>query len=371
MLVVINAFLGGCVQVHKMSVRLSGVIALLLFVCGDLALNLNDPCKNPAGADGSCIFFPECEPLVKIFRKPIILPDEGEFLENSRCGSVNNKALVCCAGVVTQTSLPKPPQCGQDLSDRIVGGQPTELDEYPWTALIHYRKPDGRFGFHCGGSLLNSRYVVTAAHCIKAIPRGWEVVGVRLGEHNLATEQDCEDDLCNDPIDLQVETITVHENYDPASKTQYNDIALIRFTRDVSFSEFIKPICLPLDGELRNTLSAGTRAVAAGWGRTETAGASNIKLKVDLDIFDWNRCSTIYRRSGIALQDTQMCAGGTRGKDTCSGDSGGPLMKHIQNSVFLYGIVSFGPNKCGTKDVPGVYTNVPKYIGWIEKNVRN
>lgn len=61
------------------------------------------------------------------------------------------------------------------LTDRVIGGQPTKIDEFPWTALIEYEKPNGRFGFHCGGSVINERYILTAAHCITSIPRGWKV----------------------------------------------------------------------------------------------------------------------------------------------------------------------------------------------------
>lgn len=264
-----------------------------------------------------------------------------------------------------------PPKCGQDLSDRIFGGQPTELDEFPWTALIRYRKPNGNLGFHCGGSLINSRYVLTAGHCINAIPRGWTVIGVRLGEYDLTNDvADCVDDVCADaPVDMDIERITVHEDYNPNVKSQWNDIALIRFSREVSFSPYIKPICLPVDESVRTRNNVGTKAVAAGWGRTETASSSNVKLKVELDISDPFKCSLVYKPSGVTLRDTQLCAGGLRGKDTCSGDSGGPLMKRIGSNYFLFGIVSFGPNKCGTKDVPGVYTNVAKYVDWVERNI--
>ncbi|XP_055636348.1 CLIP domain-containing serine protease B4-like [Toxorhynchites rutilus septentrionalis] len=271
-----------------------------------------------------------------------------------------------------QRNLPRPPQCGLMVGDRIIGGQATDLKEYPWSALILYRKPNGKPGYNCGGSLINSRYVLTAAHCIDAIPSGWEVIGVRLGEYDLNNNgNDCVDGVCADlPLDNDIDRITVHESYDPLSKGQYDDIALIRLSRDVSYSDYIKPICLPTDSASRSRKIIGTKAVAAGWGRTETAGQSPIKLKVDLNVADTNQCATVYlRQYGITLRDTQLCAGGLAGKDTCTGDSGGPLMKRIKANHFLYGIVSFGPNKCGTKDVPGVYTNVAKYTDWIEKQL--
>lgn len=352
-------------------------IVLTGLIVQGLGLVHNNPCTNPEGAPGRCIFFRECAPLVAIYQKPLISPDESLFVQNSRCGIVDNKPLVCCAGIIDtsnrgpgKATLPKPPNCGLDLSDRIVGGQPTDLDEFPWTALIHYRKPNGNLGFHCGASLINSRYVVTAGHCIKAIPNGWQVIGVRLGEYDLSSQADCADGICTDsPVDVDIDKIIVHEDYNPQAKSQWNDIALIRFVRDVSFSAYIKPICLPVDQAERTRNNVGTKAVAAGWGRTETASASTIKLKVELDITDTNRCAAVYKQAGVTLRDTQICAGGLRGKDTCSGDSGGPLMKRLKSNYFLYGIVSFGPNKCGTKDVPGVYTNVPKYIDWIESKM--
>lgn len=344
------------------------------------ALNDNDPCTNPKGQSGRCIYFRECQPLLQIYSKPIISPDESRFVENSRCGlTADRKPLVCCAGANTtpprvgggQYTLPKPPQCGVDFQDRIVGGQRTGLDEFPWTGLIEYRKPNGRSGFHCGASLINSRYVVTAGHCIKAIPRGWEVIGVRLGEWDLDSPVDCsEADNCADaPINMAIERIIVHEDYNPQNKAQYNDIALIRFTRDVQFSSFVSPVCLPIENAQRSKNNVGTRGVATGWGRTETASASNVKLKVELEIQDLQSCANTYRPSGVILKDTQICAGGVRGQDTCSGDSGGPLTKLDRANNYLYGIVSFGPNKCGTKGVPGVYTNVAKYVDWIERNI--
>ncbi|XP_053693183.1 CLIP domain-containing serine protease B4-like [Sabethes cyaneus] len=354
-----------------------GLILVGLFSEG-LAQGQNEPCFNPIGQPGLCVFLRECQPLLDIYTKPLITPDESSFVQSSRCGSAAGKPLVCCGGLSAggnsgggKATLLKPPQCGRDLSNRIVGGQATDLDEFPWTAVIQYRKPDGRYGFHCGGSLISSRYIVTAGHCINAIPRGWQVVGVRLGEYNLSNDgPDCKDNVCADiPVDVGVEKIVVHENYNPQVKSQYNDIALIRFDRDVSFSIYIQPICLPVDEPERSRNNVGTKAFAAGWGRTETASASDVKLKVELDITDMNRCSAVYRPSGLTLRDTQLCAGGKKGEDTCSGDSGGPLMKRIKSNYFLFGIVSFGPNKCGTKDVPGVYTNVAKYVDWVENNL--
>jgi secreted trypsin-like serine protease len=73
------------------------------------------------------------------------------------------------------------------------------------------------------------------------------------------------------------------------------------------------------------------------------------------------------------LTEKQICAGGERGKDSCTGDSGGPLMRnvHADKSSYWYlaGVVSFGSKKCGTEDFPAIYTKVSEYVDWVFDNV--
>ncbi|XP_053669191.1 CLIP domain-containing serine protease B4-like [Anopheles marshallii] len=358
----------GSVNISRLSLPL--VILMCWTVQSVSALELGESCVNPAGESGKCILFRDCQPLVNIYNKPINTPQDTEFLTQSRCGMIQRKTLVCCAGSIQKSSLPEPPHCGVQLSDRVLGGQPTHIDEFPWTALIEFQKPDGSFGFHCGGSLVNERYVVTAAHCIKSIPRSWKVHRVRLGEWDLSTANDCQDGFCSKaPIDLDVEKIVVHSNYDPKDQSNANDIALIRFTRSVQYYETVRPICLPLSVSLRNRNHVGQPSYAVGWGKTETAAANEMKLKVEMNVTSSQECARAYQRGGILLKTTHMCAGGVRGKDTCSGDSGGPLMRQIAGAWYLIGVVSFGPQKCGTAGIPGVYTNVAEYVDWIRDNI--
>ncbi|XP_052890735.1 CLIP domain-containing serine protease B4-like [Anopheles moucheti] len=328
------------------------------------SLELGASCTNPVGEAGKCILFRECQPLVNIYNNPITTQQDTEFLTQSRCGMLQRKTLVCCAGSNQRSSLPEPPHCGVQLSDRILGGQLTEIDEFPWTALIQFQKPDGSFGFHCGGSLINERYVVTAAHCIYTDSEH----RVRLGEWDLSTTNDCHEGFCSEaPIDLDIEKIVVHRNYNQFDGFK-NDIALIRFTRPVKYSETVRPICLPLSESLRNRNHVGLPSYAAGWGKTKTAAASEVKLKVEMNVTSLQECARAYQHR-VSLKTTHMCAGGVRGKDTCSGDSGGPLMRQIAGVWYLIGVVSFGQQKCGIAGVPGVYTNVAEYVDWIRDNI--
>lgn len=64
-----------------------------------------------------------------------------------------------------------------------------------------------------------------------------------------------------------------------------------------------------------------------------------------------------------------MCAGGELGKDSCKGDSGGPLMYENGRIYEVLGVVSFGPTPCGLEDIPGVYSKVSEYVRWIKSNI--
>ncbi|XP_055609293.1 CLIP domain-containing serine protease B4-like [Uranotaenia lowii] len=345
-------------------------IGIVTYFQPGLSLALHAKCTTPTQADGSCVYLDECPQTVAILKKRLMSREERNFLQASRCGQTKEgRNLVCCANPVIEQSneLPATNECGLDLGDRIVGGQQTDLDEFPWLALLKYRKPNGVTGFHCGGSLINVRYVLTAAHCVQH--GKWDIIGVRLGEYDTSNQgPDCINDACADaPLDVGVDKVKVHEGY--RTKDNVNDIALVRMDRNIPFGDYIHPICLPLTSTARTRNIEGSRLTAAGWGKTEHGTGSRVKLKIDLEVTDQYSCTSVYQQQRISIRDTQICAGGDHGKDTCSGDSGGPLMLRDGYNFFLYGVVSFGPSKCGIAGVPGVYTNVPKYIDWIKKNM--
>lgn len=94
---------------------------------------------------------------------------------------------------------------------------------------------------------------------------------------------------------------------------------------------------------------------------------SEVKLKARVPIVSTSQCANVFKKVNRAVKDTQICAGGTAGRDSCRGDSGGPLMGHSQqaNNWIAVGIVSYGPSPCGTEGWPGVYTRVGAYVDWI------
>ncbi|PSN45981.1 Melanization protease 1 [Blattella germanica] len=161
---------------------------------------------------------------------------------------------------------------------------------------------------------------------------------VRLGEHNLDTEKDC-DEFCTDPIqDYDVEKVIPHENFD-AHKLK-NDIALLRLKKKVpKYTD-------------------------------DSHGSSELKF-TQVYGTPLEDCSPLQPEQMQPLSESQLCAGGTLGEDACRGDSGGPLMEVHQHpkrrsaQFFQMGIVSFGAIPCGAHMAPSVYTRVASYLNWI------
>ncbi|XP_038218228.1 phenoloxidase-activating enzyme-like [Zerene cesonia] len=268
--------------------------------------------------------------------------------------------------------------CGIDSAggNRIFGGNETAIDQYPWLALIEYASK----ALMCGGSLISRRYVLTAAHClVRHDMKKRDAVSVRLGDYNITNdgydciEVDGDGNDCNqDPVTIRIEQTILHPEYKiQQTVMEANDIALIRLQESVKYSDFIRPICLPFTDSLTPPPS-GLYLYAAGWGAvSETVSTSEIKFHVDLPFTEPSVCSKLYSiRGKPIIWDRQICAGGELNKDSCKGDSGGPLMRADDKTYEVVGITSFGIRQCGNKGRPSVYTKVYAYMDWIKSEVK-
>ena len=110
-----------------------------------------------------------------------------------------------------------------------------------------------------------------------------------------------------------------------------------------------------------------------GWGTTEFGPRSQDLLLVHLEPLQIEKCTNVYRKIRISYK--HICAGGKKGLDSCTGDSGGPLQSPgiYNNDVrfIQYGVVSFGLTSCGSPGFPGVYTKVSYFMDWILNTIRH
>ncbi|KFB46643.1 AGAP009844-PA-like protein [Anopheles sinensis] len=251
---------------------------------------------------------------------------------------------------------------------RIYRGEETQRGEHPWAALLIYGFGRNRTASLCGGTLVSERYVITAAHCV-AEQLNRKLLYVRFNEFNTKSKSNCttdgDENICR--YDYEVESVTSHPEYITGGLSNQHDIAFLKLAKDVSFDDYVRPICLPFEAEIQKLPIVNEYFTVTGWGETESKSLSTVQLHVELPGLNIEACNSAYEPSGITVTDRQLCVGGLNGSDSCRGDAGGPLMRQVRGVWYLVGIVSFGARNCGTVDFPGVYTNVIRYLDWIEK----
>ncbi|KAJ8678861.1 hypothetical protein QAD02_014648, partial [Eretmocerus hayati] len=261
--------------------------------------------------------------------------------------------------------------CGQSDSSnrqaRIVGGENAIPQEFPW--LVSITRKGGHF---CGGTILNSRFIMTAAHCFCSRDEMMSVgqLRVTLGEHNLAGPEL--------PLSSSesVRSMIVHPGFRCGKYD--SDIALLELSATIAWSDSVQPACLPPEsGRAGYSAFGGQSAVAAGWGwlgeDKSQYSKSNILQKVGVNVIEDEVCSEWFASEGKAFRVKygQMCAGHEKGeKDACAADSGGPLMfAGRDKKTMVIGIVSTGIG-CARKRLPGIYTRVSEFVPWIVKNTQ-
>ncbi|CAG9568397.1 unnamed protein product [Danaus chrysippus] len=314
------------------------------------------------GVTGRCVSIKSCSPFV-LMMKTEPISQYRTLLKESHCGFEGNDPMVCCPestpkssssrGLVPpidvrskgsarmmnlQSPILSPPTCGVSnaTSGRVVGGVNARHGDLPWMGILGYwersdqRGSNRKIEWRCGGSLVSSRHVLTAAHCIHRKENYLHLV--RLGELDLDRDDEA------DAIDVLIQKAVKHEEYDINTFT--NDIGLLVLVTEVEF----------------------------------TGGNTSSHLKVtQLQVVDNRKCKKSYLKYPVMIDDKVLCAEAW-GRDSCKGDSGGPLIQPFYNQekkvyyFYQIGVIAYG-RYCADAGYPGVYSRVTYYMPWIQRQI--
>ncbi|XP_065085149.1 spaetzle-processing enzyme-like isoform X2 [Ochlerotatus camptorhynchus] len=261
--------------------------------------------------------------------------------------------------------------CGQRQISHmgfILGGKSAREADWPWHAAIFTRQRSGQEAYICGGTVISDNFILTAAHCTvvfrEVLPP--ESFTVKVGLHNKSSPSE---------HSRTYEIVEVIRNDEFSIDNLKNDIALLRTEEDITFSDYIQPICLwPQErSDLNSVINLPTGGSVVGWGMGDELKPMDILQEARLSVVDYATClksKPDHFRRILSNDASNYCAGNPANMtNVCDGDSGGGMYFKLDNAWYIRGLVSAGVRSeilghCDPQHYV-TFTDIPYYLRWI------
>ncbi|KAK0418512.1 hypothetical protein QR680_013604 [Steinernema hermaphroditum] len=241
-------------------------------------------------------------------------------------------------------------------SELILGGNRATQKQFPFHVRFIFERPAGQFSA-CGGTLLDERHILTAAHCLShTLPNAYAVAYLGL--------IDREDPEATGVQSVPIKSVMMHPD-NPTGNHTYDDIAVLELADVVKFTEFVQPIKIVASDD--TFIESPMGGVVMGFGVTSYANKtigplSRYLLYAKVPFVEYNLCK---KRYGWKITNKTICAD-TVGKGVGEGDSGGPLVIFHENEWIQMGITAWTTRTQNRRKNPSVYTRISKYCTFIE-----
>ncbi|XP_072941185.1 modular serine protease-like [Epargyreus clarus] len=237
--------------------------------------------------------------------------------------------------------------CGKitpEGQEYVINGRRAKHGELPWHTGI-YKKSKTPYMQVCGGSLVTTTAVITAAHCFWDDTEGKRpasLYAVALGK----VYRPWNDTHDKDAQYSDIVEINMPPQFRGASNNFQSDIAVVVLETEIVYQTFIRPVCIDFEHSLNSRqLQPEKLGTIAGWGLNAANGLpSQVLQVVELPYVPFDQC---YNESPSTFREyitaDKFCAGFLNGTALCEGDSGGGLAFPDSDKFYLRGIVSTAP----------------------------